>query len=141
MNAPQTVSDLDRNKKLILQWFEEVWNQGRTETISQLLDPACVIHDGPLAIRGPDEFKHFHDALHKDFVGFHIKPVVVLAEDDLVCLHWTLTCTHTGSNTPVTVTGTSIARVHDGRFMEAWQNWDAARLSSQLPEYSLPGFF
>jgi predicted SnoaL-like aldol condensation-catalyzing enzyme len=141
VNAPHPVSDLDRNKKLILQWFEEVWNQGRTESISQLLDPSCVIHDGPLAIKGPGEFTSFHELLHKDFTGFCIQPGVMMAEDDLVCLHWTLTCRHVGSNTSVTVTGTAIARVHDGRFIEAWQNWDAARLSSQLPGYSLPGFF
>ena len=32
----------------------------------------------------------------------------------------------------VSAAGISIVRVKDGRFIEAWQNWDAAGLAAQL---------
>lgn len=141
MSATQPISTVDRNKKLVLQWFEEVWNQERVELISELLDSQCVIHDGPLTLTGSEDFTRFYNALHKEFDNFHIEPGPILAEGDLVCLHWTSTSRHLASGKSATVTGTSVVRVQDGRFVEAWQNWDAARLAAQLPGFSLPGFF
>ena len=32
------------------------------------------------------------------------------------------------------LTGTSVVRVVEGRFVEAWQNWDAAGLAAQLSD-------
>jgi predicted ester cyclase len=32
------------------------------------------------------------------------------------------------------ITGTSVVRAQDGRFVEAWQNWDQADLAAQLAE-------
>ncbi len=39
----------------LIRWFEELWNQGRLETIDELMDPDCVIHDGESDIRGMGE--------------------------------------------------------------------------------------
>jgi predicted SnoaL-like aldol condensation-catalyzing enzyme len=134
MSASQPVSNLDQNKRLVVRWFHEVWNQGRRDTIAELLAPDGVIYDGPTAIRGPAEFEAFYDRLRAQFSDFHISPVLVLAEGDLACIHWNSSLKHTASSKPAHITGTSIVRIKDGRFVEGWQNWDAAGLAAQLSD-------
>ena len=79
--SPQ--SNLEKNKGLLIRWFDEVWNQGRKETIKELFAAECVLHDGMNTFRGPTEFMQFHDGLRGQFSGFVIKPIQALAEGDL----------------------------------------------------------
>jgi predicted ester cyclase len=39
---------------------------------------------------------------------------------------------HTATQKALQLTGTSVARIENGRIAEAWQNWDAAHLYAQL---------
>jgi predicted SnoaL-like aldol condensation-catalyzing enzyme len=136
MSTPQMQTTTEQNKQVMVRWFEEVWNQGRRETIHELFAEKGVLHDGATIYRGPDEFSRFFDALRSQFSDFHATPVVWLAEGDLACLHWSISFRHKASNKPVSVTGTSVVRFQNGQLIEGWQNWDAASLSAQLPEYS-----
>jgi len=131
-SAPQSLSPLEQNKHLVVRWFEEVWNQGRREAIFELFAPDAVLHDGPRDMRGPAEFCAFHDALRSQFSDFRISPVVSLAEGDLACVHWSAEFLHTPTGRRVRITGTSVVRVANNQFVEAWQNWDAAHLAAQL---------
>lgn len=130
--AGQPLSLLERNKQLVVHWFEEVWNRGNRNTISELLHDDSILHDGPQHFRGPREFSVFYDDLRAQFTDFHIAPVVLLAEDDLVCCHWSADFRHKQSGKQIHITGTSVVRVEANRFVEAWQNWDAASLQAQL---------
>jgi len=132
MSSPGAITQLERNKQITIRWFEEVWNQGRREVIFELFTPECVLYEGHSPIRGPEEFAAFYDRLCSRFSNFHITPDVALAEDDLVSLRWSVRCQHKESGKAVTASGISIVRIKDGRFVEAWQNWDAAGLATQL---------
>jgi len=132
MSSSAPAAQLEHNKQLLLRWFEEVWNQGRREAIFELFAPECVLHEGHLPIRGPAEFAAFYDRLQTAFSGFQMTAGPALAEGDLVSLRWTVRSTHQASGKPTEATGITIARVRDGRFVEAWQNWDAAGLAAQL---------
>jgi ketosteroid isomerase-like protein len=132
MSASSQPFSMERNKQLAPRWFDEVWNRGNRDTISELLYADGVLHDGARDFRGPSEFLVFYDGLRTQFSDFHIAPVIVLAEEDLVCMHWTADLRHQASGKPVHVTGTSIIRIDGGRFVEARQNWDAAALHAQL---------
>jgi len=116
----------------VVRWFEEVWNQSRRETIFELLAPDCVIHDGGDTIEGHAGFAAFYDRLQSEFSEFRITPGVALAEGDLASLRWSVTARHKASGKMTQITGISIVRIKDGKFMEAWQNWDQAGLASQL---------
>jgi len=140
MSASHPITSLDQNKQLVIRWFDEVWNQGRRESIAQLLASDGVIYDGATAIRGPAEFERFYDRLRAQFSDFCISPVLVLAEGDLACIHWFSEFKHNASGKKAHVTGTSIVRIKDGRFIEAWQNWDAAGLAAQLSDSTVPLF-
>jgi predicted SnoaL-like aldol condensation-catalyzing enzyme len=141
MSASQAVSNLDQNKRLVSRWFHEVWNEGRRDTIAELFAHDGVMYDGTTVIRGPAEFEGFYDRLRAQFSQFHISPVLVLAEGDLACIHWNASFKHTATDKPAHITGTSIVRVKDGRFVEAWQNWDAAGLAAQLSGQPPPALF
>jgi len=130
--ASQPSSLLDRNKQLVVHWFEEVWNRGNRDAIPELLHAHGVLHDGARDLHGPADFFVFYDELRSQFADFHITPVVVLAEDDLVCMHWSAEFRHKPSSKPLRITGTSVVRVQENRFIEAWQNWDAAAIQTQL---------
>ena len=41
----------DENIQLMRRWFQEVWNEGRMETIYELLSPDGVAHTGKGARR------------------------------------------------------------------------------------------
>jgi len=126
------------NKKIVSRWFEEVWNQGRRETIHELFGANCVLHDGKLTYRGPAEFCDFYDALNSQFKDFSVKPMIDLTEGDLVCTHFLVECTHITSGRPVKFTATVLVRIENGQFAEAWQNWDGAAVMQQVPGFSVP---
>jgi predicted SnoaL-like aldol condensation-catalyzing enzyme len=132
MSAAQPISSEATAKQLVNRWFEEVWNQGRREPIFELFPAGRVIHDGSNDITGPEEFIRFYDSLLAQFSDFQIKPVVCFADDDLVCLRWSAAFRDKASGKSVHTTGTSVVRVENGAFAEAWQNWDAAGVESQL---------
>jgi hypothetical protein len=39
---------------------------------------------------------------------------------------------HAATQKALRLTGISVVRIENGRFAEAWQNWDAAHLYAQL---------
>jgi predicted SnoaL-like aldol condensation-catalyzing enzyme len=131
-SASHSISALEHNKQLVIRWFEEVWNQGRRETIVELFPSNAVLHDGSNHFHVPEEFFRFYDDLRAQFSDFRITPVVVLAEADLACVHWSAAFRHTATSKSLQISGTSIVRIENGQFQEAWQNWDAAGLSAQL---------
>ena len=132
MSASPALSSLEQNKQLAIRWFEEIWNRGNRDVIAQLFAPDGVHYDGATIIRGPAEFEHFYDRLRAQFSEIKISPVLVLAEGDLICVHWFSEVKRTAIGKSAHITGTSIVRIKDGRFVEAWQNWDAAGLAAQL---------
>jgi predicted SnoaL-like aldol condensation-catalyzing enzyme len=138
MSTSSPESALEQNKRLALRWLDEVWNQGRRETIRELFAKTGVYHRGASEYRGPAGFMHFYDIISAQFSQLSIKPIVSVAEADLVCIHWSTAALFTTTRTPVHFTGTSIWRIKDGQFVEAWQNWDAAGLASQIPGFVAP---
>ena len=136
MSDAGSQSTLERNKALVVRWFDEVWNLGRRETIEELFAADGVLYDGAGTYRGPAEFTSFFEKLRAEFSNFEIRPIVSLAEGDFACVHWSAKFVHTESGTPIRLTGTSVVRVRNGQFVEAWQNWDAAALATQLQSAS-----
>jgi predicted SnoaL-like aldol condensation-catalyzing enzyme len=131
-SASQPLTATEQNKLLVIRWFEEVWNHGRRETIFELLPESAIIHDGAEQYCGPEEFARFHDSLRSQFSNFKITPIISLAEGEHACVHWSCSMIHTATQKALQLTGTSVVRIENGRFAEAWQNWDAAHLYAQL---------
>lgn len=131
-------SALEQNKELVLRFFDKAWNQGCREAITETFAKTCVLRSGDRQAEGPPAFLHFYDIMRGAFSQISMKPIVCLAQDDLVCVHWSLDCVYTATRTPVRFSGISICRIRDGRFIEAWQSWDAAGLVRQVPGFVVP---
>lgn len=129
----------DYQKQMIVRWFEEVWNKGRREAIDEMLLPDTVLHDGENDTRGPGEFKIFYDRINATLSDMRITPHEAISEGDYASLRWSVTARHTGdglgippTGKEVRTTGMTLIRFHDGKFAEAWQNWDMLGLIQQM---------
>ena len=87
------------NALIVRRWFEEVWNQGREQTIDELMAPDAVTHgltDAAQTHRGPTAFKPFWAQLRGAFPDIHFTIDDVVSERDMVAARWTATMTHRG---------------------------------------------
>lgn len=120
------------NKELIARWFDEVWNQGKAETIHELLHEDAVIHDAAGDIHGPDSFKAFYDTVRQKFSDVEFTLHHIMWEDDYGCARWSVAFKSKKGDQPLVCTGMVMARIENGRFKEAWQNWDELGVTREL---------
>jgi predicted ester cyclase len=122
------------------EWFKEVWDEGREETIDRLLAPYAVgygLPGGP--IQGPTAFKPFFRTFREALGDIRIDVVRTVVQGDIVAAHCHVTGTHTGfalggnpTNQPVDFWGIVILRVEDGRIVEAWNCFDMLSMYQQI---------
>jgi steroid delta-isomerase-like uncharacterized protein len=135
------------NKKLLQRWFDEVWNQGRSETIDELLARDGIVHglsdDPQKPVIGPAAFHGFHDQFREAFPDMEIVIEDMIAEGDKVVARCSVRGKHQGDSlgfaatqSPVEFTGIAIVRVRDGQFVEAWNNFDFMKMYRQLSALS-----
>lgn len=133
----------DSQTHLLQRWFEEVWNQGREAAIDEMAAPDMIAHGlvdaSGKPIVGPAKFKEFWRQFREAFPDIHIEVHDALTDGDKQIVRCTARGTHQGrslgfaaTHRPIKFTGTVIARVKDGRFAEAWDNWDFHGLYQQL---------
>jgi steroid delta-isomerase-like uncharacterized protein len=132
----------DANKTLVRRWFDEVWNQGREDTIDELLAATAIAHglgEGDQPVTGPAQLKPFVRNLRGAIPDIHITIEQIVAEDDWVSCRIAVTGTHTGAGLGVAATGRKIAiggivlaRVRNGQIAGGWNSWDQLGLLRQI---------
>ena len=138
----------EQNKALTRRWFDEVWNQGRSQTIDELAAPDVTMHglgeDGG-DVRGPDGFRPFWQRFREAFPDLQITVDDLLADGDKTAVRVTLRGTHRGptlgvppSGRPVRMSGMVIAQWRDGQLIEGWNEIDAAGLMRQIGAAAAP---
>jgi steroid delta-isomerase-like uncharacterized protein len=135
------------NANVGLRWYDEVWNKKRPGAIDEMFAPDGIMHGlatGNDEVRGPAGFKQFYAAMTSACPDVHIRVDQVIEQGDMVALRWTATLTHTGeglgfppTNRRATIEGLGMARIANGRVVEAWNQWDNMGLLEQLGQ--LPG--
>jgi steroid delta-isomerase-like uncharacterized protein len=129
------------NSALIRRWFEEVWNKGRMEAIDEMASPDAIGHGQAQHHTdiGLKEFRTLAVGLRTAFPDFKITIDQVIEQGDTVVARWTTTMTHQGeflgfapTGKKVSITGTSIQRIVDGKIVEGWDNWDQLGLLVQI---------
>jgi steroid delta-isomerase-like uncharacterized protein len=132
-----------KHNNILHRWYDEVWNQGRAESIDELAAPDVIAH-GLVDIHGNDiagreAFKTFWSQFRGAFPDIHIDIEDGLVDGDKVMVLCTCHGTHTGpglglnpTNKPVTFTGTCMARVKEGQLAEVWNSFDFLSLYQQL---------
>jgi steroid delta-isomerase-like uncharacterized protein len=130
------------NASLIRKWFEEVWNQGREETVDAMCAKDVTGHGQAqhgADIHGPEHFKVFMRGFRSAFSDINVEIHDTIEQEDKVVARWTATMTHTGTfldlqptGKQVSVNGISIQRFAGGKIAEGWDNWDQLGLLTQL---------
>lgn len=122
------------NTALVRRWFEEVWNQGKLDTIDELLAPEVIVHDllGPGGtIQGPAAFRQTAELLHTAFGEMHFTVEDIFGVEDRVSVRLQGKLKHTGPLGDLPATGAEICvpamciiHVRDGKFTAGWNSWD-----------------
>jgi steroid delta-isomerase-like uncharacterized protein len=133
---------VEENVVLMRRWFKEVWNEGKSQTIYDLMDEngIAVGQDQPgVEIRGPREFEMFVNRIRGAFPDQKITLEDAFGADDKVVIRWSAEMTHTGdqlgfpaTNKRVKLTGISIAQFDNGKIVRGWDNWDQLAMQQQL---------
>lgn len=132
----------DENKALMHRWFKEVWNEGREETIDELLSPDAIavgLGETEKEVHGPAEFKYFVRNMRSVIPDLHIRIEDTVAEGDTVVVRVILEGTHEGnglgtraSGHAVSVAGIVIAQFAAGRIVRGWNCWDQLGFLRQI---------
>jgi steroid delta-isomerase-like uncharacterized protein len=139
---------VEENIKLMQRWFREVWNEGRIQTVYDLLAPDAVAkgqRGGESEIRGPEEFAKFVQEIRAAFREVKVQVEDILGAGDEVVVRWSAIMSHTGDAFGVAATGKqvrtqgiTIARFKDGRIIEGWDNWDQLGVLEQIGAFQRP---
>ena len=132
---------ITRNKILVRRYFEECLNQGKLETIDELISPTYVSHypAGYDLGGGPADVKQIVASVRRGFSDLHFTIEDFVAQGEKVVARWTFRGTHDGNFMGIAptgkqaqVAGVAVYRIADGKIEEVWLSWDVYGLLKQL---------
>jgi predicted SnoaL-like aldol condensation-catalyzing enzyme len=130
---------VDHNAAIAHRVIEEIWNRTDLDVADVLFAPAYVNHGGliPDLVRGPEAIKISVVLYRTAFPDLHITVEHLIAEHDLVLVHWSACNTRPDALTDVAstrrlggVTGMTLGRLAGGKIVESWTSWDTAGMPS-----------
>jgi steroid delta-isomerase-like uncharacterized protein len=128
-------------------WFEQVWNQRNVDAVDQLATVDCLGHGSTpgAASTTMSQFKAFAQGVLAAFPDIHVTIDDTIAQGDRIVLRWHADGTHAApylglaaSNAKISVRGTTIMRIADGKIAEAWDNWDQFGFLTQIGALPAP---
>jgi len=140
----QPAVEQEKNKQIARSFFEEVLDQGRLDKYAESHAKDFVAHgrdhDGTL-----EEDMAAAKEERKALPDMRMRVNQILAERDLVAVHWTASGTNTqaGMGFPATgktikIDGMTLFRFRDGKICEEWSAWDMLSVLRQAGLYSPP---
>ena len=133
---------------MVRRWFEEVWNQGRVQTVDELYAEAGVSFGLALAgtaLEGRAALKAVQDVYRRAFPDLRFTVDDVVEEGDRCAVRFRARGTNTGTffgmaatGKSVVVDGQCILRFHGGQMVETWNQFDLFGLLRQLGAVALP---
>lgn len=137
MNLQST--QLAVNRATVRRLYEDVMNGGNIELLPELVVPDYAEHS-PLPGQAAG-IVGFTARLTAILNGFRPRYELhhVVAEADIVAVHWTMTGTHQAevmgiapTNRPVKFSGIDVHRLRDGKLAEHWHVIEALQMMQQL---------
>src|SRR5437899_350813 len=90
------MSQLERNKKLVLGQHREVWSHSDPEAVDRYYAPEVILHFAGRQVKGRSGIRAIVEARRNAFPDWHEEVELIIAEGDLVSSRVTSTATHTG---------------------------------------------
>ncbi len=139
----------ETNKRLARRFFAEVVDGRQLAVAAELFVADYQHHDPglPPELQGSREVYINHLPMYTiAFPDMHVAVDRMVADDEEVATHWTLTGTHNGNlmgmpptGTPVHVSGITIQRTAGDRIVEGWTIFDTLGLLQQIGVVPAPG--
>jgi steroid delta-isomerase-like uncharacterized protein len=134
--------DPEANKRLVQQFYEEVWAGGNVTFAERVFAEDYVRHDlrPTQSAPGPAGQAEIARAFRQAFPDLRWRVDLLVAEEDLVAARWTASGTHAGrwgglepTGRRAEFSGVNIFRFgKDGKVAEIWNHRDDLGLSEQL---------
>ena len=134
-------NDLEHNKRLVLHMNDEVWNKGNLHIMDELYSPNFVRHFLPDSskLNGINSLRERVRKHREAFPDWREEIKHIVAEGDLVVIHFVSTGTNEGSwlgNPPtgrkIQINEVSILRIEDDKIAEQWLMPDIFSMRQQL---------
>lgn len=120
------------NIALMRRFFQEVWNEGKEETIDELYAVGGESHGiGDEYEKGPGAFKQLHRVMLQT-CDIHIQVDDIIAAGDRIAMRATIKMQHKATGKQLIVMGGGFARIQGGQIVEAWNGWDFLGALQQL---------
>ena len=127
---------------VLREWYSEVWENGNTDAIDQYFAPDTMAEGLiPEMQVGADEFRDLVMAFRHILGDIHVELPKIIEDGDWVSAIIHLTTTRADNGAPLQAAGSVIARIRDGRMVEAYNQFDFISLFEQLgqfPQDTLP---
>jgi len=142
-----TAERVKQNKDVVSRAISEVVSEGNFDLLGELYAEDFVHYRGTSEdLTGPAAFREWMEQIHTGFPDFEATEEFSFCEDGLVASRVTYTGTHDGefmgipaTGKHVTVTGTTINRVEDGKIVESWPETDFLGVLQQVGAIDKPG--
>jgi predicted ester cyclase len=132
------MSDLEKNKELARQFFEQIWNQGDENAIDRFIAEDAAGNDPKFGV-GRESFRLQWRKWRAAFPDINFAVEEIVAEGDTVVTRWRLTGTHLGeylgkeaTGNKVDVDGVSIDRIKGGMVISGFDAWDSLGFREQI---------
>lgn len=131
----------ERNRLLVRQAIEEIWNGGDLDLADRLFAPDYINHGGliPDLVRGPEAIKVSVVLYRRAFPQFHLTVIELFAQEQSVAVRWAAhrAPDRTPSNGDMdnssdSLLGMTIGRVTGGQIVESWTCWESGSTGEAL---------
>ena len=131
----------EANKAMLQSYVQQAWHDGNLDVISEFIAPDYVRHDLglPMQVRGPEGVTQLIGLYRNAFPDLYLTANVILAEEDMVAVHWQVRGIHQGdllgippTGNSITITATEIFRFADNKIVEQWVTVDNLGMLRQL---------
>ena len=132
-------ASVEANVRVARKVFEEVLSQGRVDENEHLYHPAFVAH-GRTRDAGRDEDRAASKGWREAVPDLQMKVLRVVADCDLIAVHWAGSGTNSGAGNGLPATGRTlnnlwgmtIFRLDEGRIREEWTVFDQYAMLQEL---------
>ena len=133
----------EENKRISREVIERAFNQGDLTVIDEYMASDATDHQEAPGANFCHHLKEVVTGLRTAFPDLHFEIHHIIAEQDIVAFHSTMTGTHAGllslGPRPVPPTGNKVSvahmhfvRIANGKTTDLWHVWDTPRMMQQL---------
>ncbi|MFN2201246.1 MAG: ester cyclase [Caldilineaceae bacterium] len=128
------MAENDEHKELVRRYADDVLTHQRYDLLEQYITPDFVDHFGR-DIEGPIALTVQMEAMHKSFGDLTFHVVHIVAEDDIVAVHFRVPGIHRDEFSGIPATGCAVEwkgamfyRIAGNRIAEGWGYWNVMEI-------------